>query len=157
MYVDDRLATVLRARVGGTTAARTQFRQLVDLLGTLPSDARGEQLDAAWARLAEVSKAIPAPERAAALREPGLRLRSSRLIAELVRTGTPVASAALGAAKLTEAQWLDLVPALPVPVRGLLRQRTDLGPKVEALLSRLGITPRGLPSAGKASQTPAND
>ena len=157
MYVDDRLATVLRARVGGSFAAVTQFRQLVDLLGTLPSEARGEQVDAAWARLAEVSAEIPVEDRAAALREPGLRLRSSRLIAELARTGAPVASAALGAARLTEAQWLDLVPALPVQIRGLVRQRTDLGPKVEGLLSRLGIAPRGLPSAGAVTQIAAND
>ena len=157
MYVDDRLATVLRARVGGSFAAVTQFRQLVDLLGTLPSDARGSQVDAAWARLAEVSADVPVEDRAAALREPGLRLRSSRLIAELARTGAPVASAALSAAKLSEAQWLDLVPALPVQIRGLVRQRTDLGPKVEALLSRLGIAPRGLPSAGAVTQIAAND
>ena len=159
MYVDDRLATVLRVRVGGNLAAVTQFRQLVDLLGTLPSDARGEQVDAAWARLAEVSADISVNDRAAALREPGLRLRSSRLIAELARTGAPVASAAVGAARLTEAQWLDLVPALPVQLRGLVRQRTDLAPKVDALLSRLGIAPRGLPSAGTgvARQIPAND
>ena len=157
MYVDDRLATVLRARVGGSFAAVTQFRQLVDLLGTLPSDARGQQVDAAWSRLAEVSADISVEHRAAALREPGLRLRSSRLIAELARTGAPVASAALATARLTEAQWLDLVPALPVQIRGLVRQRSDLSPKVESLLSRLGIAPRGLPSADAVTQIAAND
>ena len=153
MYVDDRLATVLRARVGGSHAAVTQFRQLVDLIGTLPSDARGEQVDAAWARLAELSQNIPVDDRAAAIRVPGLRLRSSQLIAELAQTGAPVASAALVTAQLTEAQWLDLVPALPVPLRGLVRQRSDLGPKVEALLRRLGIVSRGLPSAGRSAGT----
>ena len=157
MHFDDRLVTVLRARVGGDVAARTQFRQLVDLLGTLPSDARSDSVDAAWVRLAEVSQAIPAGDRAAALSEPGLRLRSPRLVAELVRSGAPVASAALRAARLSEAQWLDLVPALPVPVRGMVRQRSDLGPQVEALLQRLGIAPRGLPAAGEARNIPAND
>ncbi len=157
MYFDDRLATVLRARVGGGVAARTQFRQLVDLLGTLPSDARGTQVDAAWVRLAEVSKAIPAAERAAALQEPGLRLRSPRLVAELARTEPAVASAAIRAARLAEAEWLDLVPALPIPVRSLVRQRRDLGPQVEALMARLGIAPRGLPSSATAQQVAAND
>ncbi len=157
MYFDDRLATVLRARVGGAVAARTQFRQLVDLLGTLPSDARGTQVDAAWVRLTEVSKAIPAAERAAALHEPGLRLRSPRLVAELARTEPVVASAAIRAARLTEAEWLDLVPALPIPVRSLVRQRRDLGPGVEALMGRLGIAPRGLPSSANAQPIAAND
>src|SRR3546814_1861100 len=33
MFFDDRLATVLRHRAAGEHAARTQFRQLLDLLG----------------------------------------------------------------------------------------------------------------------------
>lgn len=157
MYFDDRLATVLRARVGGAVAARTQFRQLVDLLGTLPSDARGTQVDSAWVRLAEVSSAIPAAERAAALHEPGLRLRSPRLVAELARTEPAVASAAIRAARLTEAEWLDLVPALPIPVRSLVRQRRDLGPRIEGLMAQLGIAPRALPAHGTTQQVAAND
>jgi hypothetical protein len=157
MHIDDRLATVLRARVGGVVAARTQFRQLVDLLGTLPSDARGTQVDAAWVRLAEVSSAIPAAERAAALHEPGLRLRSPRLVAELARTEPAVASAAIRAARLAEAEWLDLVPALPIPVRSLVRQRRDLGPRVEALMGRLGIAPRALQASANAQKIAAND
>ena len=34
MLFDDRLATVLRHRATGERAARTQFRQLLDLLGS---------------------------------------------------------------------------------------------------------------------------
>jgi hypothetical protein len=37
MLFDDRLVTVLRTRPGGETAARTQFRQLIDLLGSQPA------------------------------------------------------------------------------------------------------------------------
>ena len=33
MHFDDRLATVLRHRAAGERAAKTQFRQLLDLLG----------------------------------------------------------------------------------------------------------------------------
>ena len=36
MQFDDRLATVLRSGVAGERAARTQFRQLLDLLGSAP-------------------------------------------------------------------------------------------------------------------------
>ncbi len=42
MLFDDRLVTVLRTRPGGETAARTQFRQLIDLLGSQPA-AEGEE------------------------------------------------------------------------------------------------------------------
>ena len=157
MYFDDRLATVLRIRANGALAQRTQFRQLADLLGTLPSDARGDLVDEAWGRLAELAQAIPPHDRAAAVLEPGLRLRSPRLVAELAQSDPAVASAAIRAARLAETQWLDLVPALPVPARGFLRQRSDLGPRVMAMLERLGVAPQALPAAGEVRQVAAND
>ena len=147
MLIDDRLATVLRQRAGGETTARIQFRQLLDLLGTMPSEARGPQVDAAHDRLAELSTAIPAKGRAAILAEPGLRLRNARLVASLCSGEPDVARAALEAADLAEEQWLDLAPALPVAARGAIRRRRSLGPKVEALLDRLGIHDRALPPA----------
>ncbi len=156
MHFDDRLATVLRARSGGEASARTQFRQLIDLLGTLPSAARGPQIDAAYVQLDALAKAIPAAERAQALAEPGLRLRSARLLAQLAQSEPAVAVAAMRAAHLSEAEWLDLVPALPVPARIHVRHRRDLGPRLEALLTRLGIADRGLPPATAARQA-AND
>ncbi len=157
MHFDDRLATVLRARTGGEASARIQYRQLIDLLGTLASEARGDQIDAAFVRLDGLNQTIPAAERAAALSEPGLRLRSARLLAQLARGDAAVAVAAMRVAQLSQDQWLDLVPALPVHVRGLVRHRRDLGPGVEALLSRLGITDRGLPLASDMPQVAAND
>mgnify|MGYP002390102240 CR=1 FL=1 len=54
MHFDDRLATVLRLRAQGEAGARAQFRQLLDLLGTLPDEAHGPQVDAAYARLGEL-------------------------------------------------------------------------------------------------------
>ncbi len=157
MQIDDRLATVLRTRTGGETQARTQFRQLVDLLGTLSSSARGKVIDAAWVKLAELSATIPAVDRAKAVAQAGIRLRSPRLVAELARSDAQVAGAALHAAQLAEEEWLDLIPALPAQVRPLLRQRADLGTQVERLLDRLGIARHGLPPAGRASRHPAND
>ena len=53
MRFDDRLATVLRLRTQGGAVARVQFRQLVDLLGTMPGEANGPTVDAAFNRLVE--------------------------------------------------------------------------------------------------------
>ncbi len=147
MLIDDRLATVLRQSAGGEATARIQFRQLLDLLGTLPSEAQGPQVDAAHDQLAALSAAIPAKGRAAILSEPGLRLRNPRLVAMLCAGEPDVASAALEAAQLDEEQWLDLAPALPMAARGAIRRRRNLGPRVEAMLDRLGIHNRGLPPA----------
>lgn len=155
MHFDDRLATVLRQPITGKAIARIQFRQLLDLLGTSPSSAQGPRIDAAYLRLSNLSQEISAQERAQMLRDPALRLRSPRLLAQLAEAEPAVASAAVTAARLREIQWLDLIPALPVRVRGFIRHRRGLGPRVEALLDRLGVSDRGLPPAG--AQAPANE
>ena len=144
MRYDDRLATVLRLTPVGPNVARIQFRQLLDLLGTRPAEDHGEMLDLAYLRLAELSARIPAQDRAVILRQGGHRLRSPRLVATLAQAETVVASAAIRAAQLTPDQWLDLIPALPLASRGLLRDRDDLGPEARALLARLGIGDRAL-------------
>ncbi|MBS3932451.1 MAG: sensor histidine kinase, partial [Sphingomonadales bacterium] len=89
MHFDDRLGTVLRMRADGPGMQRVQYRQLLDLLGTLPVEARGEQLEAAYDRLGELAALISADVRAAMLREPAQRLRSPRLVAALA-SGEPV-------------------------------------------------------------------
>lgn len=145
MYFDDRLATVLRQRGSSGAMARIQYRQLLDLLGSLPVVAQGPQIDAACERLGELAASIDAADRAAMLRDPGLRLRNPLLVALLASAEPVVAAAAIGHAQLTEDEWVDLAPGLPVTARGLLRERRDLGPAAESLFERLGMTLRGLP------------
>ncbi len=145
MYFDDRLATVLRQRASGAVTARIQYRQLLDLLGTLPIDTQGPQIDAACDRLGELAESIDPADRAAMLRDPGLRLRNPLLVALLASAEPVVAAAAISQAQLSEDEWVDLAPGLPVAARGLVRERRDLGPRAEALFERLGIVLRGLP------------
>lgn len=152
MHFDDRLGTVLRMRADGPGMQRVQYRQLLDLLGTVPVEAQGEQLEAAYDRLGELAALIPAEARAAMLREPAQRLRSPRLVAALASGEPVVAAQALQRAQLSDEQWLDLVPALPPAARPALRQRRDLFPTVASLLARLGVNDRGLPPAAEAIQ-----
>ena len=63
MQFDDRLATVLRMHPGTERAANTQYRQLLDLLGSAPSGADGELLERAYSRLEALSTQIPAARR----------------------------------------------------------------------------------------------
>ncbi|MBN8500039.1 MAG: HAMP domain-containing histidine kinase [Sphingomonadales bacterium] len=158
MHFDDRLGTVLRLNATGEAVQRIQLRQLLDLLGTSPVEARGDQLDAAFVRISELSARIPTAERAAMIRDAGLRLRSPRLVAALAESDPTVAAAALQRAKLEPEQWLDLIPALPPSARQALRDRRDLPVEVNGLLGRLGVNDRGLPPVGsseRASQTAA--
>ena len=159
MHFDDRLTTVLRMRTAGAGLQRIQFRQLLDLLGTSPAEARGDQLDAAYDQLAASAGLIAPLERAEMLRDPALRLRSPRLVAALSSAEPQVASTTLQRAQLSREQWLDLIPALPPAARPALRQRRDLPLDVTNLLARLGVNDRGLPpaalAAGKVAAPPA--
>ena len=146
MHFDDRLATVLRQPVSGKAIARIQYQQLLDLLGTLPNDARGPVVDAGYERLAQLGSQLPASDRTRVLGESGLRLRNPRIVALLAQSDPPVATAAISAAQMSEDEWLDLIPALPVRARGILRHRRDMGPRVEARLEQLGVADRGLPA-----------
>ncbi len=151
MLFDDRLATVLRLSANGPAVLRIQFRQLLDLLGTCPVDAHSRIVDESYILLTELAEQLPADERAKAIGDAGLRLRSPRLVAELAGCEPQVACAALLHARLTLDEWLDLVPAIPPAARPFLYQRQDLPGEVAELLSRLGAERPGLPPAQSVS------
>lgn len=145
MHFDDRLATVLRHRAAGERAARTQFRQLLDLLGNRRHGRDESLLAAAWLRLAALGETLPAAERAAMIREPGLRFRNPELALHLAADEPEVAAAALAVSRLEPDEWEALIPRLPVRARGFLRLRRDLSRSAIALLERLGVRDRALP------------
>lgn len=145
MFFDDRLATVLRHRATSERGARTQFRQLLDLLGNRKHGRDDSLLAAAWLRLGALGEQIPADERARIIREPSWRFRNAQLAAHLAEDEPQVASAALQRAELTEVEWTALIPRMPIRARGLLRNRRDLPDDAQRLLDQLGIHDRGLP------------
>lgn len=189
MLFDDRLATVLRMRADSEAALRTQFRQLLDLLGAHDTRLSGQAMAriaryanalspsernriliqpalesgdprlgtiSGFVRLHELQQAIPQETQSAILREPGLRLRNPECVAFLAEGEPKPAAAAVATARLTEAQWLDLIPRLPVTARGFLRHRRDLSPPVKRLLERLGVQDLVLPMA-KLSEEAASE
>ncbi|MCK0100316.1 hypothetical protein MWU38_13070 [Qipengyuania sp. S6317L1] len=150
MFFDDRLATVLRQNAQSDALRRTQYRQLLDLLGAQANGAREAARDpslvaAAWMRMDKLAQNIPARDRARLIEEPSWRLRNPELAAHLADFEPEVASAALSRAQLSSDDWTALIPRLPVRARGFLRLRKDLGADVEAVLERLGVHDRGLP------------
>jgi two-component system OmpR family sensor kinase len=152
MFFDDRLATVLRQETASDIAKRTQFRQLLDILGNQkfgPAGRRDQSLvAAAWLRMDALGRTIPAAERAAMIREPSWRFRSADLAAHLCDFEPEVTSATLNRVELSAEDWTALIPRLPIRARGFLRLRRDLPVDVEQLLDRLGVQDRGLPSPG---------
>ncbi len=162
MQFDDRLATVLRSGAAGERAARTQFRQLLDLLGSTPPYADSPLVAAAFARLAEIFDELPAVELSRILREPGIRLRNSRLVAYLAEGEPQAAAAAIAVARLGEEEWLALIPNLSVTTRGFLRHRRDLPESARDLLTRFGVRdltlprPEGVATAVEITESPAS-
>ncbi|EAQ29598.1 two-component signal transduction histidine kinase [Erythrobacter sp. NAP1] len=151
MFFDDRLATVLRQRAQSDGSKRTQYRQLLDILGAERMGAANVSRDpslaaAAWLRMDALAEAIPSADRARMVREPGWRFRNPELAAHLADAEPDVASAALSRAQLSDDDWAALIPRLPVRARGFLRLRNDLPAKTEKLLEKLGVYDRGLPS-----------
>ena len=157
MFFDDRLATVLRHRATSERGARTQFRQLLDLLGNRKHGRDDSLLAAAWLRLGALGEQIPADERARIIREPSWRFRNAQLAAHLAEDEPQVASAALQRAELTEAEWTALIPRMPIRARGLLRNRRDLPDDAQRLLDQLGIHDRGLPQPVVEADTVEDD
>lgn len=145
MLFDDRLATVLRHAAQSEPGARTQYRQLLDLLGSLPADAASELVEGAYERLGELAEALPQAVQSAILRAPGLRLRNRTLVAWLARGEPQAAAAAMATAQLSEGDWLYLIPRLPMTSRGFLRHRRDLPFSARQVLDRLGVRDLVLP------------
>lgn len=154
MFFDDRLATVLRQEGSSESAKRTQFRQLLDILGNRKFGSEGRSdaslVAAAWLRMDALGRSLPAKDRAAMIREPSWRFRSADLAAHLADFEPEVASAALNRAQLSAEEWSVLIPRLPIRARGFLRLRRDLPLDADAILERLGVHDRGLPLPDKA-------
>ncbi|MFA6218389.1 MAG: histidine kinase dimerization/phospho-acceptor domain-containing protein [Erythrobacter sp.] len=145
MHFDDRLATVLRHRAQGERAARTQLRQLIDLLGERPQAGDPALKAAAYLRLIALAETIPVKERAAIVGESGWRFRNPELVRWFGEAHPTIAAAALYRAHLSGAEWEDLIPRLPIRARGFLRHRRDLPPEALGVLDRLGVQDRALP------------
>ncbi len=79
MQFDDRLATVLRSDAGGPRAARTQFRQLLDLLGSSPDEDAGLATTTYRQLEEQVEGLSPAEQKALVLR-PAIERRDQRLL-----------------------------------------------------------------------------
>jgi signal transduction histidine kinase len=125
---DDRLETALRQATSSQREVASNWRQLIDILSqnpqNFPFDLVATGLMQARRLLPETSIA----ERLAAVKSLTGRIQSPPLVQLLAADVAPVASAAIMGAQLSDLQWSELIPQLPVRARGFLRNRNDLGP-----------------------------
>lgn len=139
MRFDDAIATVLARPAEGEAARAAKWRQLVDLL----AQRRGEDsagADAAFAWLEENRGGLPRDaRRAVAASLAGLPV-DRRLLLFFGRDHPSVAGPIFGAARLSQADWLALLPRLGPTTRAFLRHRRDLPANVAAALDAFGAT-----------------
>lgn len=138
MRFDDMIATVLARPATRPDQRGAQWRQLVDLLAQERPGASAAVIDAAFDRLDTWRADVPlAIRRGAAAAYAGLRV-SPRLLAVFADDHPQVAAAALRGARLSEAEWLRLLPALTPTGRAMLRHRRDLPAGVVDALAGFG-------------------
>jgi hypothetical protein len=144
MLFDDRLATVLRYGARSETAARTQYRQLLDLLGSMPPGTASVLIDVAYDRLAELGRELPSTVQSAILRAPGCGCAiRARGVAGRERSAGRRRGDGHRAARRERLALPD--PALPMTARGFLRHRRDLPFSARQVLERLGVKDLVLP------------
>lgn len=136
MRIDDRLDTALRnaERPSGNHSAG-QWRQLIDILAQNPLRFDPQQVANGLVRARQMRDSIDIDDRVAAVRSLAGRILSPPLVQLLAGDAPPVSAAAIAGARLSDEQWADLVPHLPVRARGFLRMRGDLGPLAQRALA----------------------
>jgi hypothetical protein len=130
LRIDDRLETALASAENQADGNLTGiWRQLVDVLSQTAENADLRNVAEGLSIVHRMSPQVAVGERASGIRALTGRLKSPPLIQLFVRDVPEIAAAAISAAQLSDEDWSELVPELPVRARGFLRARTDLGPK----------------------------
>ena len=150
MQFDDRLMTVLGQDVRDSAGRTAAWRQLIDLLAQMPADRETERGDNAFQRLRELRPDIPRQQRRAAAAALAGRPVPAALIAFFGEDDAAIAAPAIAGARLPDAEWIALIPALTPVSRALLRHRRDLGARVKRALASYGASDLIIASAVEA-------
>ncbi len=135
MRIDDRLETALASAESQADGNLTgTWRQLIDVLAQTTGNADPRKVAAGLSIVHRMSSQVPVDVRVEGIRALAGRLQSPPLVQLFAGDVPQIASAAISAAQLSDEDWSDLVPELPVRARGFLRGRADLGPKTRRAL-----------------------
>lgn len=134
MRYDDSLDTVLRADRTTPAGAQMAWRQLIDLVGRRRVGDAGPAL----AHLEELRGEVPLATRAASARGLERADPPAALVRLLATDALPVAAPVLRAARMSDREWLALLPRLSPAGRAVLRHRRDLPGEVTRALDQFG-------------------
>ncbi len=128
MRFDDRLETSLRFAGDTNENPLVRWRQLIDILSQNPTHFPSEMIVRGLYEARVLLPQIKIEDRLSSVKSLTGRIRSAPLVQFLSADAPPVASAAISGAHLSDAEWAEIIPALPTRARGFLRNRTDMGP-----------------------------
>lgn len=130
MRFDDTLETVLAADVSTAFGKASAWRQLVDLIGRrrIPDDVRALSL------LESIRDDVPVAVRITSARSLEMAEPPAALVKLCVVDEIAVAAPILRTARLSAGEWIELLPRLSAPARGVLRGRRDLPVGVDSAL-----------------------
>jgi hypothetical protein len=131
---DDRLQTSLRNAADDKVGMVTRWRQLIDILSQNPKHFPADMVKNGLLQARRLLPHIRVEDRVASVISLSGRIKSAPLVQLLAADLVPVASATIAGAKLTDQEWADIIPALPIRARGFLRNREDIGPKTRKAL-----------------------
>jgi len=148
---DDTLTTVFAQPVSDPGAKAAVWMQIVDILaqdrGTISPDMR----DKALARVVELRGAVAPEHRRSAAAAVAFQCESKELVSLFGCDRPSIAAPIMSSARLSDAEWEEVLPGLPSPSRALLRQRKDLSPDVQRMLATFGASDFALPSGERVS------
>jgi len=135
---DDMLTTVMAAPQATAVERQIVWRQLVDILAQQRGDAspqlRREAFDWLTAKRAEIAPVV----RASVARSVAPHTTAPDMVRYFGEDDPAIAAEMIRHARLTGAQWRELLPRLPAPSRGVLRARRDLPDTVDTALAAFG-------------------
>ncbi len=138
MRFDDRIATVIALPASDAAARAAKWRQLVDLLAQRRDPEPSEEVEAAYAFMVAHRDDVDFLTRQEVARSLTGRDIAPRLLGFFAEDHGSVAAPIVAGARLSEEEWIDLLPLLSPTARGLLRHRRDLGRMVERALTSFG-------------------
>lgn len=150
MRFDDTLETVLAADLDTPFGVQSAWRQIVDLIGRrrVAADAR------AMATLRSIRGRVAPAVRAASARALEFANPPAPLVRLFALDDIAVALPVLRSARLSSAEWVQLLPELAPAARAVLRNRRDLSPVVTRALESFGPIDFVLPDESAWSPAP---
>jgi hypothetical protein len=158
---DDRIATVMALPTTHGAARAAKWRQLVDLLAQSRGDEVGEEVHLALCWIRDNRPEMDSDTRQEIARSLAGRAIAPLLLSFFAEDSPAVAAPLIAGARLSAAEWIEILPGMTQTARALLRHRRDLDPAVSQALASFGSSDLGLQgtvdasAAAKARMNPA--